>query len=148
MEMDLTETILASLHHLSVFSMLGFLVAEWVVLSGTPDAGALRRIAAFDLAYGLAALLVVGAGIVRIVYGLKPWAFYSGNPIFWVKMGLGTLVGLLSVWPTVVILRWRKRGTVPSLGEFLSIRKWVTAELVFFIGLPICAAAMARGIGY
>ena len=117
-------------------------------MSGTPDAGALRRVAGFDLAYGLAALLVVGAGIVRIAYGLKPWAFYSNNPVFWVKMGLGTLVGLLSVWPTVAILRWRKRNTVPSLVEFLSIRKWVTAELLFFLGIPVCAAAMARGIGY
>ena len=146
--MVLTETFLASVHHIFVFAMPALLAAEWALLAQIPDQATIRRLAFVDLAYGLVALAVVAAGIARVYFGLKPWAFYSGNPVFWVKMGVGTLIGLVSIVPTVRFLRWRKRVTPLSSDEVVSTRRWVMLEVALFVLLPVCAAAMARGIGY
>ena len=146
--MVLTETFLASVHHLFVFAMPALLAAEWALLAQVPDPATIRRLAFIDLAYALVALAVVAAGIARIYFGLKPWAFYSGNPVFWAKMAVGTLIGLASIIPTVRFLHWRNRLTPLSSEEVASTRRWVVLEIVLFVLLPVCAAAMARGIGY
>ena len=42
------------------------------------------------------------------LYG-KGVAFYSHNYLMWIKLGMFTLVGLLSIYPTVYFLEWRKK---------------------------------------
>ena len=65
-----------------------------------------RRLQRIDLFFGIAAVVVIVTGIARVVFGLKGADFYLHNPIFWTKMGLFLLVGLLSIAPTVHYLRW------------------------------------------
>ncbi|MEZ5526744.1 MAG: DUF2214 family protein [Gammaproteobacteria bacterium] len=38
----------------------------------------------------------------------KPAAFYNGNPVFHAKLTLFVLIALLSIYPTVFLLRQRK----------------------------------------
>ena len=121
-----------------------------IQVTGPVDAAALRRLARFDLLYGVSALLVLAAGFSRAAWGAKGWAFYAGNPAFWIKIGLFVLIGLLSIPPTLTIRRWRGvavGGASIAVADTKRLRRWLDAELVALVLIPVFAALMARGIG-
>ncbi len=147
-----TDTLLAILHHLFAFGLVGLIMAEWAILRGAPSADVLPRIAKVDVAYGVsaAALLVIGG--LRVVHGVKGYAFYTGNPVFWLKIALFALAGLLSIAPTIRFIRWSRAlkagGALPDAAEWLTTRKLVVWELHALSGVMVCAALVARGIGH
>lgn len=141
------DAVLAIAHHLVVFSLAAVLVAEWVLMAGAPEARRLQQLGRLDAAYGALAGLAVAAGFARAVFGAKGWAFYAGNPVFWVKIGTFALVGLLSIVPTVRLLRWRRAGTLPDAAAWQSTRTWLHAEVALLVLVPVLAVLMARGIG-
>ncbi len=148
----MTDVLLSILHHTAIYVLVSLLVAEWVLLRGAPDSRTLARLARADLAYGLAALVLIGVGVCRVIYGAKGSAFYTQNPIFWLKMGLFAGVGLVSIVPTVRLIQWGRRhranaSALPSASDFAALRRYLLIEAVLFAGIPICAALMARGYG-
>jgi putative membrane protein len=142
------DVLLASVHHLFVFSLVAVLFAELVLASGAPDAARLRQLGRLDSAYGLLSMGIVAAGFLRAVYGAKGWAFYAHNPVFWTKIGMFIVVGLLSIVPTVRLIRWRKAGVIPDAGAMRSTRQWMLAEVALVALIPVIAVLMARGVGY
>jgi putative membrane protein len=142
------DALLASIHHLFVFALVAVLFAELVMIDGVADAGRLRQLGRLDSAYGLLSMGVIAAGFLRAVYGAKGWSYYAHNHMFWLKIGLFIIVGLLSIVPTVRLIRWRKRNTIPDVSLLESMRQWILAELAVIALIPIAAVLMARGIGY
>jgi len=146
--LDLTLT---CLHHLSVLALCGCLAAEWALLRLPAGERWIEWIARVDLAYGLLAALVLAAGLGRVAWGLKGAGFYLGNPVFWTKLGLFVVVGLMSVVPTLKYLRWRRAhragGALPGAAEIRRARQWVAAQAGLLAGVPLLAALMARGLG-
>jgi putative membrane protein len=142
------DVLLASVHHLFVFSLVAVLFAELVLAGGVPDAARLRQLGRLDSAYGLLAMGIVAAGFLRAVYGAKGWAFYAHNPVFWTKIGVFIVVGLLSIVPTVRLVRWRKAGVIPDAGAMRSTRQWMLAQVALVALIPVIAVLMARGVGY
>ena len=64
----------------------------------------------------LAGLIVV-VGFSRAVFAAKGWAYYSVNMFFCAKMAAFAAVALLSIAPTIRIIRGRTlAGDVPHLG--------------------------------
>lgn len=111
-----------------------------------------KRLARYDAVFGFAALAVLITGLLRVFYGAKGYAFYVHNPVFHVKVGLFILVGLMSIVPTINILRWKKQGKtlpdfVPTPSEIAKTRRWVMVESHLIIFIPLAAVLMARGIG-
>jgi putative membrane protein len=146
------DFLLASFHHVAVFALVIALGAELVMVRAGLDAAAVARLGRLDAAYGGLAGLVLVAGLLRVVFGAAGWEYYVGNWVFWTKMGLFALVGLMSVVPTIAILGWRKRqaaepGFVPDTTEVLRLRRLIHLEAVLLLLIPVAAAAMARGIG-
>lgn len=143
---------LAVAHHLGMIAVAAVLVTEAMLLRLRPDRSWVQLIAKVDLGYGVAAAVVFAAGLARVAWGVKGPAFYTGNPVFWTKLGVFVLVGLLSIIPTLRFLRWRRALTtadvVPSLSEIMSTRRWVQLQLGLLSALPVLAAAMARGVGH
>jgi putative membrane protein len=142
------DVVLASIHHLFVFSLVAVLFAELVLASGAPDAARLRTLGRLDGAYGALAGGVVIAGFVRAAYGAKGMAYYAGNPVFWAKIGVFVLIGLISIVPTVQLVRWRKSGKLPDAAALRGLRRWIVYEVALLPLIPILAVIMARGIGY
>jgi putative membrane protein len=143
---------LASLHHLAIFTLAATLAAELAILSVSVDAAALRRLARIDTAYGAAATAVVIFGVLRVIYGAKGYEYYLANHIFWTKMALFVIVGLLSIPPTMRYIKWMRRLRAdasfrPEIAEIARLRNFLWAEAAFFLAIPIAAAAMARGYG-
>jgi len=149
----LQDATLAYLHFAATFLLLWFLAREWTLLGAGPVALDLRRLAFADAGYGVAALGVLATGVGRMSFGARPVAFYLGNPLFHVKIGLFVLVGLVSIAPTVRLLRWRRAakadaGFHPTAAEWRRVRRWVMIELHLIALIPLFAVLMARAIGF
>jgi putative membrane protein len=142
------DATLAIIHHIFAFTLVGCLVGEWLLLMDKPSRSILKRLSIVDAAYGASAVASLGVGICRVSWGLKPASFYTGNPIFWAKMGAWTIVAIISILPTIRFIQWSRRKTIPSEIEFSAVRKFVSWEIVAFTLIPVFAALMARGYGY
>jgi putative membrane protein len=143
---------LASFHHLAIFTLAATLAAELAILTVNIDAMAVRRLARIDTAYGVAAAVVVIAGVLRVFFGAKGYEYYIANHIFWTKMALFLIVGLLSIVPTLRYLKWARQLRAdsafrPAAAEIGRMRRYLWAEAAFFLAIPVAAAAMARGYG-
>jgi putative membrane protein len=143
---------LASLHHLAIFALAATIAAELAILTGIIDAKAIVRLATIDAGYGAAATAVVIFGVARVIWGAKGYEYYLANHIFWTKMALFLIVGLLSIRPTFRYLAWRRQlranaAFAPATAEVARMRAYLWAEAAFFLAIPVAAAAMARGYG-
>lgn len=144
--MDIVDLLLAILHHFLVFTLVGLLAAELVLVRPGLSGSNLALLGRIDGAYGGAAMAVIVVGICRVIFGLKGWEYYVSNHAFWGKMVAFVIVGLLSIRPTVRILAWRRNGEVPA-AEITAVRSWIKGEVFFLALVLVFAAAMARGIG-
>lgn len=149
--MDL-DLILACAHHLVVFALVVLLAVEFALLRPGVTSAGIKRLGGIDGAYGGMALLVLIIGFTRVFLGNAGAGFYLGNWVFWTKVGLFVIVGLLSIAPTVRIMGWRKAlaadpAFVPADAEVMGVRKFLHAELGVLFLIPLFAAAMARGYG-
>ena len=91
-------------------------------------------------------------GVCRVIWGAKGYEYYLANHIFWTKMALFLIVGLLSIRPTFRYLAWRRQlradaAFAPAASEVARMRAYLWAEAAFFLAIPVAAAAMARGYG-
>ena len=68
------DWLLASFHHLAVFSLAAILSAEIFLTAGPIDDRLVLRIARIDAWFGLVAALVVAAGVLRVFFGAKGYA--------------------------------------------------------------------------
>jgi putative membrane protein len=147
------DAILAYLHFAAIFTLLWFLAKEWTLLKVGADQLDLRRLALADMGFGISAGVVLASGLARALAGAKPWQFYSGNPVFHAKVGLFVLVGILSIWPTLAFLRWRKAAAADfsfrvAMSEWRRIKRFVMIEMHLIALIPLLAVLVARGIGY
>jgi putative membrane protein len=146
------DVVLAYAHHLAVFGLVGILFAQFVLVKPGLTGARLTQVAEIDRAYGIFAILVVIAGVTRVYLGSAGEAFYFSNHVFWTKIALFILVGLLSIGPTMAIVKWRKAAAAD--GQYVvpedairGARRWIHIELFMLALIPLAAAAMARGAG-
>jgi putative membrane protein len=148
----LTDLLLAIAHHLLIFSLFGLLVMEMVMLRPEIPRATLMRLSRIDIAYGIVAGAIVIIGICRVFFGLKGPEFYVQNPIFWAKIASFVAIGLLSLPPTLRIIRWRRASDAdptfrPDAAAVARTKRLMHYEGVGFIFVLVFAAMMARGIG-
>ena len=134
------------LHFLGLFIWVGALVAELVVLQPELDRPRRRRLVMIDRVYGASAVLAVGMGLLMWFVVGKPATYYDGNAIFYLKISLAGLVGLISLYPTVWFARQHKSEvelvTTPQL-----IPRLIMVQLGFMAVIPLLASLMAAGVG-
>ena len=148
----LAHVITAYLHFLGMMMLMATLVAEHVTLQSQMTRLHLQRLAMSDLFYGIAAGIVFLTGLLRFAYFGKGIHFYLGNPLFYVKVGMFLLVALISVYPTMQFLAWRKvlkQGDLPEIEPhtMTRLRTVIRFELGLLMVIPLLAVLMARGIG-
>jgi len=148
----LAHVLTAYLHFLGIMILMATLLAEHVMLHAQMPPVHLQRVARTDLFYGIAAGIVFLTGLLRFAYFGKGIHFYLGNPLFYVKVGMFLLVALISIYPTMQFLSWRKmlkQGELPALAlpTITRLRAVIRLELGLLIVIPLLAVLMARGIG-
>jgi putative membrane protein len=144
------DLLLACLHHLLIFAVFATLLSEFLLLRPGFSAATLERVARIDLLYGLSAGALVAVGLSRAVFAAKGWPYYSHNLWFWAKLSTFGFIAILSISPTLTIMRWRRLGRLgqmPDEAAVRGVRRVMHWELTLLILLPLFAAAMARGFG-
>ena len=136
---------MAFLHHVAAFTLVAAIVVEFVVIRDELTPRTARRLARADLVLGLSAGVLLVVGLLRVFHFEKGAAFYLHNAAFIAKMVLFVAVALLSIYPTVKFLAWRK-GIDPAAVP--AIRRILHLELVGVVLILLCEALMARGIGF
>lgn len=137
------------LHFISIFTLFAALAIEHLLFKPVLDATTARKIGAADAVYGISAGLVLLTGIARMIHE-KGLGFYMQHWAFHVLVTLFVLVGLISIYPTLVFLRWRKQtkiGQAPLLDASTAQRviMIIRLELLLMLIIPLFAALMARG---
>ncbi|HTA37497.1 MAG TPA: DUF2214 family protein [Candidatus Acidoferrales bacterium] len=146
------DALLAYAHFLAILFLTATLCAELAIYRQELPAAVARRLQRIDLLFGIAAVLVLATGAARVWLGLKGWEFYFHNPIFWTKLSLFIVVGLLSIPPTMHYLRWNAKlsagadGIRDEPGTYARIRGLLVAEIVVLAFIPLCAVLMSRGL--
>jgi putative membrane protein len=147
------SALFAFLHHIAAFALVAALVLERVLTRGELTPANARRILEADRAFGIAAGVLLVVGLLRVEFFEKGPAYYWHSAPFIAKLSLFAIVGLLSIYPTIEFVRWRKplrEGMLPVVPEtkMQTIRTMIGWELAGVAVIIACAAMMARGIGF
>ena len=148
----MTSAIMAFLHHLAAFTLTGAIIYEHITFRKDLSLAEARRIQIMDIIYGISAGVLVIVGLLRVFYFEKGAAFYAQNWFFWTKMAGFALAAILSIYPTVRFLAWRKftaRDEVPEISdqEIKRIKLILRLETLAIAIIIFSAAMMARGVG-
>jgi putative membrane protein len=143
----------AFLHHVAAFGLVAALAVEFVLIGGDLTVQKARKLLVADFVFGVSAGAVLVVGLLRVFLFEKGAAYYFHSLPFIAKLSLFAVVGLLSVYPTVTLLSWRtslKQGLVPAVApeKIAFLRRLMHWELAAVVAILLCAALMARGVGY
>lgn len=146
------DATLSALHFLLAFGLVAILAAQAALIRPGLTASSLRLATNLDRAYGASAVLLLGVGVSRVYWGVKGSSSYLSNPFFWTKIGLFMTVAVLSIPPTLRLIRWSKQARsqtafLPSDEQVRGLQRWLRAEALVLMFIPFVAAAMARGMG-
>ena len=144
--------LLAWTHYVSIFLLVSSLMVEVFVFRQVLSGREMKILQRADTLYGIAALLVLITGFLRVYNFGKGSEYYYSDFIFQTKLGLFIIIGLLSIYPTIAFLKWRKlpnaeSGVALENKEFKKIRHFIILELILVLSIPLLAALMARGVG-
>jgi len=92
-------------------------------------------------------------GLLRVFFFEKGAAYYFHSWPFIAKLSLFVVVGLLSIYSTREVVSWRaalKQDRAPSVSapRMRAMRAVIHWELAGVVLILLCAALMARGVGY
>ncbi len=146
------EAVLAYLHLLAILTMVVFISSEAALCRAQwMNAAVVERLARVDLIYGISAIAVLATGVARTWWGVKGTAWYWTNPLLHLKLALFAAIAILSVFPTMTYLRWKKTlraaGTLPGEAEIRKTRRLVMVQAHLIALIPLVAVFLARGFG-
>ena len=149
---QLKSAFVAYLHYLGIILCFGALLYERIFLKVDLNKREVINMIFADVIYGIAGLTILITGILRVKYFGQGGEFYLSNPIFWFKISLYVIVGLLSLYPTTTYILWAiplSKNELPIISDKIVKRfKFIiNTELFCFAIIPFFATLMARGIG-
>jgi putative membrane protein len=146
------SAVLAFIHHLAAFTLFASILFEHLTFKRDISLASAKRLLVVDTLYGLSALIVLAAGLARAIHFEKGWEFYSNNAFFWIKLGAFAVAGLLSIYPTVTFISWRKsvkQNLLPAItdAKLKNITWMLRLQMLCLLVILWAAAMMARGVG-
>ena len=146
------DAALAYLHFVAIFVLFAFLTAQAVLLKGPLDQRLVRLLGRMDVWYASSAGVVLLTGFLRAGLGAKGGDFYFGSWPIYVKIAMFLTVGIISIYPTLAFIRWRRAydhdpaWQLPA-AEQARMRRLVMIEVHLAALIPVVAVIMARGLG-
>ena len=142
--------IVAWIHYVSIMLMIASLLGEHLLLKPELATAEARTIQRLDIVYGASATTVLVTGILRMFLE-KGVAYYNHQIAVHMLVGSFVSVALLSIYPTVIFLRWRSRHKLAGRGQqlaqaqFRKIQMMVRVEMTLLLLAPFFATWMAHG---
>jgi putative membrane protein len=148
-----SSALMAFLHHLAAFTVVAALGVEVALFKPPLSLLQARRLLITDNIFGAAAGAVLIIGLLRVAYFEKGPGYYWHDLFFLAKFSAFILAALISIYPTLIFLSWGKSlkaGTVPEIPAERTrrVRLCLMLELTAIVVILLCAACMARGLGY
>lgn len=149
----MANALVAYIHFLAAFTLVSSIVFEWLTYNRNITLIEAKRIQFIDIVYGISAGVVLVFGFMRLFYFEKGSAFYLDSPFYKVKLYTFLLVGVLSIYPTIKFIKWRKEiklGIAPKYDdkEFKAIQWILRIEIIGLLIIILAASFMAKGISY
>jgi len=133
-------------HFFAIFGIAGTIIIENIAIQPAITSEDVENLIKIDTVYQVCLILVLLIGLTLWVGVGKGSSFYSENPLFLVKIGLFTLLVLISIYPTLFYRQNKgnngEKIPVPSIVPLI-----LKAELALLLIIPLFAFLMARGIG-
>jgi putative membrane protein len=143
------EIILRYFHFISIFTIVGTLTAEHLLLKKTLTRAQIGVLARIDAVYGIAALTLLIVGLTLWLGGFgKPAVYYTKNWIFHTKITCFALIGFLSIYPTTFFIKNRKGDPQETIDIPKRLIWMLRLELLLLVIIPLLAGLMANGKGY
>ena len=141
----------AAIHLLALGIGLGAVWARSRALRQSLDAAGLQRVFTADAWWGIAALLWLSTGLVRLLGALeKTTSWYFHNHVFLLKMALFLVIVVLELAPMRTFIRWRaavRRGELPDTTRAMSLSRVSALQAALVMAMVFAATAVARGLG-
>ena len=144
------EAILAAFHLLAILTFVVFLSSQAALCrSEWMNAAVVERLVRLDVIYGAAALVMIGSGLARLLWGIKGVSWYVSQPLFHIKITIVVVMAILSIWPSIMFRRWRRNlqasGALPDELEVKKVRRLVMIQSHVLPVVAVIAVFWARG---
>jgi putative membrane protein len=141
--------IVAWIHYIGIMLLIASLLGEHLLLKQEVTVSEARTIQTLDIVYGASATIVLVTGIMRMFLE-KGVAYYNHHIAFHILFGIFVIAALISIYPTVIFLRWRNdtragRGQQLERSQFKKIQMMVRVEMTLMLLAPLFATWMAHG---
>jgi putative membrane protein len=141
--------IVAWLHYVAIMLLIASLLGEHLLLKPELTVVDARTIQRLDIVFGASAAVVLISGILRMFLE-KGAAYYNQHIAFHILFGIFVVAALLSIYPTLIFLRWRAdtkagRGQQLAPAQFKKIQMIVRVEMTLLLVAPFFATWMAHG---
>jgi putative membrane protein len=136
-------------NYVSIMLMIASLLGEHLLLKQELTAAQAGSVQRLDIVYGASAAIVLITGILRMFLE-KGAAYYNHHIAFHILFGIFVLAALMSIYPTLVFLRWRSdtsagRGQQLATDQFKKIQMILRVEMTLLLLAPFFATSMAHG---
>jgi len=142
------------LHYIGIMTLMGALIAEHLMMKPGMRKSEINSLSAVDAIYGISAILVLVTGLLRwFIVDPKGADFFTHNHMFHVKVTLFIIMAILSIFPTIRIMKWRKKAKSepnfePSTKDVKKQLMFIRIELLLIVVIPLLAVMVARGTGH
>ncbi len=136
------------IHLIGLLVMATSLIISNVGFSRTLNREDVTNLIRVDRTAHISLTVLLLAGITLWFWVGRPAAFYNGNPLFHLKLGLFVAYVLL-IFPTTRFLMHNRKVDESALLEVpRHIRFALRTQLALLLVVPVLAYLMARGVGY
>lgn len=144
------EILLKYIHFICIFVIVGALVGEHLLMKSEMTRQEIKRVGVLDAMYGIAAVVILAAGFTMWFNDsiAKSADYYSQNWIFLTKIGLFSIVGILSIFPSLFLSKQKKGNPDETVQVPKQMVWYIRIELLLLFLMPLFATLMAKGIGY
>ena len=140
------------LHYIGIMSLMGALITEHIIMKPGLGKTQIKALGTIDMIYGLAAVLVLVTGLIRWFWiDPKGAAFFNTNPLFHIKVTLFVIIAIISIFPTLKILKWNralKRGEEVVVPDALVKKQLmlIRIQLLLLVIIPLLAVMVTNGV--
>jgi len=146
------SALFAWLHLVTVGLAAGLLLSEYWLCRRNPDRLQARLLGMVDLGYLLALIASLATGLARVLNDDRGSAYYLANRLFWLKIAIVLIIGLIALFSTLQYIRWNREARsapvfAPLARELERVRGSQALQLGLMLLVPLLAVLVARGYG-